>query len=165
MASGFRPLYDDDAQLIIPDWSASSASAYVHGIGLSASKVLPVYTGTFMIIYDNTISAQAANSVTYVDVNYSSIYAFSPTGTQTSPYLKYATNRLLNQPSYNNVPRKMPIYNPSFSANWTSLTSIAAGAQFVRVLDTPVRWLRLRGAAVSANFAAYFFSDTNTQGT
>jgi hypothetical protein len=160
MGSGFRPIYDDDAQTLVPDLQAGSFSASVHGIGVSASKVFPVYASNVIIIIDSAITG-GLNTITQVDVNYSNIFVNAISAANTSPNMTYQVDKLLSQPSYN---RRRVIYNPSFSANWVALTSIGTATNLVKIVDTPIRYLRLRGNAVSGAFVAYAFTDTYTQG-
>ena len=160
MGSQFRPIYEDDALAIVREsvlWSQSSITSAVHGIGVSASVVVPVFASNYMItLNDSNTSLTAIN----VDINFANLYYRGGiSGVET-----YTIDKLLNQPSYQK--RNKVYYNPSFSANWVSLTTIAAGNKYIRFVDVPTRWLRLRGDACTAsNFSAFVFTDSMVQGS
>ena len=158
MASGQRPLYEDDAVLFVPDNNTSSAS--IHGVGVGNCSTFVFAGGAgFTIQLPQTLSA--INTGINVDFNNSNWIDSSQLATSG---VRWFVNKANQRYDVNNLARRNPVAS-SFSGNWVSLTSIAAGQQFVNVPYVSVRFLRLRGPALTAsNFVAYLFTDSMVQG-
>ena len=77
--------------------------------------------------------------------------------------MQYTYNPAFAQPTWGKYKRAV---NPSFSGNWVTIAQINNGVAFRSINNVPVRWIRLLGAGLTAaGFAAYFWSNINSQGS
>ena len=146
-----RSIHVDEVLSLIRDPSVTA----LEGVSVTATNFIWIGGANFSIQIPLSLSAHGGLNI---EVNNSNYITPSLTGT-----IKYTTNPLFNQPQL--VTQKSVGINPSFSGNWISIATINDGIAFRSINNVSARFLRLRGAGVTAsNFVAYAWSDINVQG-
>lgn len=151
MPGGFRSVYQDDSIKLTRDASVTATE------NLTVTATNFVYAGGVNTSFQIQSSFSGHTGLT-IQGNNSNYIDSSICGT-----IKYTINPLMNQPTMGT--RHNARVNPSFTANWVNIDTIATGITFKTLTGIPVRYVRLTGTGLTAtNFVCHVWSSENVEG-
>lgn len=139
-----RPIYDEEATIL--KWNIASTTA--EGTSITATNFCFSGGSDFSLQLPISLSGHGGLEVQANNSNQVLRYVDPPITSAQAGYIN-----------------KIPVMNPSFSANWVTISTIDNGVAFRSLNAVTCRYVRVKGAGLTANgMNIYFWSNLSSKG-